>query len=291
MSEAVVAAKNPKRILTIAAEIGPGTVAAGAIILLFLACAVGGQWIAPHDALSQSIFDKLSPPDWGAGPHWLGTDQLGRDMLSRIIVGARPTAIVAALCILIGGGIGGMLGVLAGFYGGRADLVLMRAVDATLSFPAVLLALLFAVVSGPGIASVVATISIVIWATFARIVRAAAAGIRHRDWIRQARVNGCSDLTIVLRHVVPHVLDTWFVMATTQVAAVIVLESSLSFLGVGVAPPQPSWGQMTAAGRDYLDTAWWVAIFPAIAITVVIIAFNILGDRLRDWLDPHSRAR
>jgi peptide/nickel transport system permease protein len=291
MSAAVADAKPNRRLLRLLVAIGPGTVAAGAIIVLFLACAIGGQMLAPHDALAQNIFDKLNAPDWGAGPYWLGTDQLGRDMLSRIIVGARPTAIVAALCILIGGGIGGMLGVLAGFYGGRADLVLMRAVDATLSFPAVLLALLFAVVSGPGIASVVATISIVIWANFARIVRAAAAGVRHRDWIRQARVNGCSDASIVLRHVVPHVLDTWFVIATTQVAAVIVLESSLSFLGVGVAPPQPSWGQMTAAGRDYLDTAWWVAIFPAIAITLVIIAFNILGDRLRDWLDPHSRTR
>ena len=270
-------------------RIGPAVFLAMLVIAAFVICAVFGQAIAPFGAMVQDFGVRLAEPDFGPAGHWLGTDQLGRDVASRIIVGARPTAIVALACIVFGGGIGGLLGVWAGYAGGRVDAVVMRAADATLSLPALLLALVFAVTTGPGIAPVVATISLLIWAIFARVVRSAAAGVRHRDWIRQARVNGCSDLYIMARHVLPHVIDVWLIVATLQLGNVILLDASLSFLGVGVPPPYPSWGQMTAAGREYLQEATWVAVYPSLALTAVIMAFNLLGDWLRDRLDPRER--
>lgn len=267
---------------------GPAVWASMLLIAVFVICAVFGQAIAPHDALAQDFGQRLSGPSWSAG-HPTGTDQLGRDILSRIVVGARPTALVALACIVFGGGLGGLLGVWAGYRGGRTDVIVMRAADATLSIPAMLLALVFAVTTGPGVWPVVATISLLIWAIFARVVRSAASRVRHRDWIRQARVNGCSDLYIMARHVLPHVMDVWLIVATLQLGNVILLEASLSFLGVGVPPPYPSWGQMTAAGREYLQEATWIAIVPATALTLVIMAFNILGDWLRDRLDPRGK--
>ena len=261
------------------------------VVAGFVVCALFGQTIAPRDAMAQDFGVRLVEPTLGSAGHWLGTDQLGRDIASRIVVGARPTAIVALACIVFGGGLGGLLGVWAGYAGGRVDAVVMRAADATLSVPALLLALVFAVTTGPGIAPVVATISLLIWAIFARVVRSAAAGIRHRDWIRQARVNGCSDLYIMVRHVLPHVIDVWLIVATLQLGNVILLDASLSFLGVGVPPPHPSWGQMTAAGREYLQEATWVAVCPSIALTAVIMAFNLLGDWLRERLDPRAKNR
>ena len=271
--------------------IGPVVLLSMIVVGGFLLCAVFGQFAAPFDAMAQDFSARLSEPAWGRTAHWLGTDQLGRDIASRIIVGARPTAIVALACIVVGGGVGGLLGVWAGYAGGRVDAIVMRAADAMLSLPALLLALVFAVTTGPGIAPVVATISLLIWAIFARVVRSAAAGIRHRDWIRQARVNGCSDLYIMVRHVLPHVIDVWLIVATLQLGNVILLDASLSFLGVGVPPPHPSWGQMTAAGREYLQEATWVAVCPSIALTAVIMAFNLLGDWLRERLDPRARSR
>lgn len=271
--------------------IGPAVLLGMIVVAAFLLCALFGQLIAPFDAMAQDFGARLSEPEMGRAAHWLGTDQLGRDVASRIIVGARPTAIVALACIVFGGGLGGLLGVWAGYAGGRVDAIVMHAADATLSLPALLLALVFAVTTGPGIAPVVATISLLIWAIFARVVRSAAAGVRHRDWIRQARVNGCSDLYIMARHVLPHVVDVWLVVATLQLGNVILLDASLSFLGVGVPPPYPSWGQMTAAGREYLQEATWVAVCPALALTFVIMAFNLLGDWLRDRLDPRQRVR
>lgn len=267
---------------------GPAVWASMLLIAVFAICAVFGQAVAPHDPLAQDFGQRLSGPSWSAG-HPTGTDQLGRDILSRIVVGARPTALVALACIVFGGGLGGLLGVWAGYRGGRIEVIVMRAADATLSIPAMLLALVFAVTTGPGIWPVVATISLLIWAIFARVVRSAASRVRHRDWIRQARVNGCSDLYIMARHVLPHVMDVWLIVATLQLGNVILLEASLSFLGVGVPPPYPSWGQMTAAGREYLQEATWIAIVPATALTLVIMAFNILGDWLRDRLDPRGK--
>lgn len=258
------------------------------VVVLFVACALAGPWIAPYDALAQDFGERLAEP--GAA-HWAGTDQLGRDIASRIIVGAQSTATVALACIVFGGGVGGLLGVWAGYRGGRVEAVIMAAADATLSLPAMLLALVFAVTHGPGIGPVVATISLLIWALFARVVRSAAARVRHRDWVRQARVNGCPDLYIMLRHVLPHVVDVWLIVATLQLGNVILLEASLGFLGVGVPPPHPSWGQMTAAGREYLQEATWIAIAPACALTAVIMAFNVLGDWLRDRLDPRDATR
>ena len=272
-------------------DVGPVVLLAMVVAAAFLLCALFGQWLAPFDAMAQDFGARLSEPELGRAAHWLGTDQLGRDVASRMIVGARPTAIVALACIVFGGGVGGLLGVWAGYAGGRVDAIVMRAADATLSLPALLLALVFAVTTGPGIAPVVATISLLIWAIFARVVRSAAAGVRHRDWIRQARVNGCSDLYIMARHVLPHVVDVWLVVATLQLGNVILLDASLSFLGVGVPPPYPSWGQMTAAGREYLQEATWVAVCPSLALTLVIMAFNLLGDWLRDRLDPRQRVR
>lgn len=255
------------------------------MVVIFFAFSIFGQSFAPYNALGINILNRVEAPSFA---HWMGTDQLGRDIFSRIIVGARPTAIVALTSIVIGGFVGCLLGVIAGYKGGKIDMFIMRIADASLSLPALLLAMVFSIVYGPGLLPVVATIAFLIWSHFARVVRSAAQVIRHKDWIKQAKVNGCSEFYIMWRHVLPHVVDVWLVMATLQVGGVILMEASLSFLGIGVPPPAPSWGQMAATGREYITDAWWIAIFPALALTLVIVAFNYLGDWVRDRFDPHE---
>jgi peptide/nickel transport system permease protein len=206
--------------------------------------------------------------------------------LSRLIGGARTSLVVALIGLIIGGGLGGAAGIVAGYFGGPIDAVIMRFADSTLAFPIILFALLLSVSMGAGLLSVVIAISIVLWARFARVVRSDVLIIREMDYVKMARIAGASTFWIMRRHILPNVANTLTVLAGLQVGWVIILEATLSFLGAGISPPTPAWGSMTAEGREYLITHWWVTFMPGITIVITVVAFTRLGDWLRDWLDP-----
>jgi peptide/nickel transport system permease protein len=262
------------------------------IIAVMTLVAVFAPLIAPHSPTEQSLPDKLLPPAWqegGSSKHLLGTDVLGRDLLSRLVYGARVSMTVALAALLAGGGIGLILGILSGYAGGRVDAFLMRVVDATLTFPTILIALLLTVSLGQGLRTIVIAVTFIIWARFARIVRGEVLGVKARDFVALARVHGCSHRRIMAIHIVPNVMNTFMVLLTLHIGFVIIVEASLSFLGAGIAPPTPSWGQMVADGRGHIAGAWWLSVVPGMAILLVVLAFNVFGDWLRDWLDPRLR--
>jgi peptide/nickel transport system permease protein len=262
------------------------------IIVVVILGAAFAPLIAPYSPTEQSLPDKLLPPAWqdgGSTNHLLGTDLLGRDVLSRLVYGARVSLTVALAALLAGGGVGLMLGILSGYFGGRVDGLIMRIVDATLTFPTILIALLLTVSLGQGLRTIVIAVTLIIWARFARIVRGEVLAVKARDFVALARVHGCSDLRIMAVHVVPNVMNTFMVLLTLHVGFVIIVEASLSFLGAGIAPPTPSWGQMVADGRGHIASAWWLSVVPGAAIMLVVLAFNLFGDWLRDWLDPRLR--
>ena len=254
--------------------------------------AVFAPIIAPYSPTKQTLPDKLLPPAWqeeGTSEHLLGTDILGRDILSRLIHGARVSMIVASTALLSGGVVGGALGIVSGYVGGKVDTLIMRAVDATLAFPTILFALLLAVTMGQGVLTVVLAVTLILWARFARVTRGEVLALKNNDYIAMARIHGCSSFRIMAIHIMPNVFNTFMVMLTLHVGLVILTEASLSFLGAGIPPPTPSWGQMVSDGRAKVASAWWISIIPGLAITMVVIAFNVFGDWLRDRLDPKLR--
>lgn len=263
------------------------------VLLAVVVAAAFAPLVAPLSPTDQSLLERLQPPVWqkgGTSTYILGTDGLGRDILSRLIFGARVSLIVAGSALLVGGGVGLVVGVVSGYVGGAVDAVLMRLVDSFIAIPGILIALLFAVTLGPGLFTVVIAISTFTWATFARVIRSEVMTLRGQDFVALARVHGCSPVRIMVLHIVPGVASTWAVLATLNVSSVIITEATLSFLGAGIPPPQPSWGQMISEGRQFVATAWWLAIMPGVAITLVVLAFNQFGDWLRDFLDPKLRA-
>jgi peptide/nickel transport system permease protein len=209
--------------------------------------------------------------------------------MTRVIYGARISLAAGVLTVLLSGVIGAAIGLLSGFYGGRIDAVLMRAADSTLAFPIILFALILAVTMGPSFANVIVAIAIVLWARYARVIRAEVLSLKGRDFVAQARIAGSSSVRIMMVHLFPNVLNTLVVLLSLQIGWVIIVEASLSFLGAGVPPPTPTWGSMIAEGRDYIASAWWVSFFPGLAILVTVLAFNLFGDWLRDALDPTMR--
>jgi peptide/nickel transport system permease protein len=262
------------------------------ILAVLVLVAALAPFISPHSPTEQSLPDKLLPPAWQAGgstKHLLGTDLLGRDVLSRLFHGARVSLTVAAAALLAGGGIGLAIGILSGYAGGRVDSVLMRVVDATLTFPTILIALLLAVSLGQGLRTMVVAITVILWARFARIVRGEVLTVKSRDFVALARVRGCSNVRIMAVHILPNVLNTFMVLLSLHIGFVILVEASLSFLGAGIPPPTPSWGQMVADGRGHIASAWWLSFLPGAAIMLVVLACNLFGDWLRDWLDPRLR--
>lgn len=265
---------------------------AGAICVLFAATALLAPWIAPYDPLGGAVEQRLMPPAWeegGSRHHLLGTDGLGRDVLSRLVHGARISLAVCALALLAAGVLGSLLGMLAGYLGGWVDTLIMRLVDLAVSLPVILLALLFGVLFGPSLANLILIIVLVLWSQFARMARGETLRVRSSDYIDLARAAGCSSASILLRHVLPNVSGALIVLATLQVGVVVVLEASLSFLGVGVPPPAPAWGSMIADGRSYVVSAWWLAVVPGLAIMSLVLAANVLGDALADRLNPAVR--
>lgn len=262
------------------------------IIALFVITAVGGEWLAPVPPNEQNLRLRFLPPAWLEGGNWrflLGTDNLGRDILSRIIVGARASFIVAIAALAFGSALGSLIGLVSGYYGGRVDAFIMRVADGMMSFPLVLAALLLVAVIGPGVHTVVIAASLILWARFARLIRSEVLSVRERDFVNLSRIAGASPWRIMLVHILPNVLNSVVVLLTLQLGFVIIVEATLSFLGAGVPPPTPTWGQMVSGGRTYIETAWWISLFPGLAIAAVVLAFNLLGDWLRDFLDPKLR--
>lgn len=264
-----------------------------AIILLALViCAIFANFIAPYPSNVGVLADRLKPPFFVSGgsiAHLLGTDSLGRDILSRIIFGARVSLSVALMVIAVTGVIGTTLGMIAGYLGGRFDAVVMRVTDAALAFPALLIALLLGVALGPSFGTVVLALSALGWAPYARMMRGEVMKLRQEDYVAQARIIGSSPARIIIKHMFPNVANTLVVLMTMSVGLVILIEASLSFLGAGIPPPTPSWGSMAAEGRDLLDRAWWVSVFPSLAIGLVVLGGNFMGDWIRDRLDPRLR--
>jgi peptide/nickel transport system permease protein len=265
------------------------SLSAGLLLLALLA-----PWIAPYDPLTGILRERLLPPAWsygGSSAHWLGTDVLGRDVLSRLLHGARSSLAVCGAAIAVSGLVGSAVGIVAGYLGGVLDALVMRIVDLFVSLPVILLALLFGVLFGPSFSNVVMVVSLVLWSQFARMARAETLVVRERDFIDLARSAGRSRPGIMFAHVLPNVAGPLIVLATLQIGTVIIMEASLSFLGVGVPPPAPAWGSMIAEGRSYVVSAWWLCIFPGLAVLLTVLSVNLLGDALTDLLDPRSRGR
>ena len=262
------------------------------IIGLFVLVAILAPLLSPADPAEQSLRNRFKPPVWmegGTSKYLLGTDRLGRDMLSRIVWGSRVSLTAGVVTVLIASAFGAAVGLVAGFYGGRVDAALMRVTDATMSFPVILLALILAVTVGPSFTNVVIAIAVILWARYARVIRGQVLTLMALDFIAQARIAGAGAARIILRHLFPNTLNTLVVLVTLQIGYVIIVEASLSFLGAGIPPPTPAWGSMIAEGREFVTSAWWVSGLPGLAILLVVLAFNLLGDWLRDTLDPKLR--
>ncbi len=268
------------------------TVAGVGFVLLVAVVAVAAPWLAPEDPVRQSLRGRLHAPTLEGADgraHLLGTDHLGRDVLSRVIYGSRVSLVVGFSAVVVGGLLGSALGILAGFVGGRMDGVIMTAADAQLAFPFILLAIGIIAVLGPSFPTLIVVIGLSGWVSYARILRSQVLVLRSREFVEAIRALGGSVLRIVLRHVLPNVLSSIVVVATLELARAIVLEATLSFLGLGIQPPTPSWGGMIHEGRDYLDSAWWIATCPGIVLMLTSIVVSRTGDGLRDLLDPTLR--
>ena len=265
---------------------------AGGVLTALVLCAVFAAYLAPQSPTDGDISTKLIPPVWmehGSSDHPLGTDRFGRDVLSRIIYGSRISLLVSIIAIGVAGTLGTVLGLVSGYRGGLTDTLLMRLTDVGLSLPTILIAVVMVAVSEPSFRNVVLVIALLLWPRFARQIRGETLAVKEQDFVALAVVAGRSSTWIISRHIFPNVVPTLLVISTLQVGYVILLEGTLSFLGVGVPPPNPAWGLMIADGRGFLATAWWISLFPGLAMLLTVLAVNLMGDWLRDHLDPKLR--
>ena len=264
----------------------------GVILGALVIAAVFALYLAPQSPTEGDITQKLIPPVWmerGDWEHPLGTDRFGRDVLSRVIYGSRISLLGSLIAIGVAGTLGTVLGLISGYRGGLTDSVLMRLTDVALSLPLILIAVVLVAVSEPSFRNVTLVIALLLWPRFARQIRGETLGIKEHDFVALAVVAGRSSAWIIRRHIFPNVVPTLLVISTLQVGYVILLEGTLSFLGVGVPPPNPAWGLMIADGRGFLATAWWISLFPGLAMLLTVLAVNLMGDWLRDHLDPKLR--
>ncbi len=267
-------------------------VAGAAFVVLLGVVAAAAPWLAPRDPTHQSLRGRLAAPTLegpDGRPLLFGTDHLGRDVFSRVIFGARVSLLVGFAAVVVGGLVGATLGIVAGFRGGRADTVIMTLADAQLAFPFILLAIGIIAVLGPSFPTLIVVVGLSGWVAYARILRAQVLVLRGREFVDAIQALGGSAARVVLRHIVPNVLSSLVVVATLELARAIVLEATLSFLGLGIQPPTPSWGGMVYEGREYLDSAWWISTFPGLVLMLTSLVVSRTGDWLRDLLDPTLR--
>jgi len=268
--------------------VGPGGLVMAVVVLLALLAPV----LAPHSLTAFDLLHRLAPPIWDAGGDWshpLGTDALGRDVLTRILYGARTSLGVAGVAVLVAATVGILLGLAAGYAGSWADALIMRLADVQLSFPYLLLAIAVMAFLKPSLVNLVIVLVLRSWVVYARLIRVVTLSARERDFVVAARALGGGGARIVFRHIAPNVVGPAIVVSTFQIAELIIVESSLSFLGLGVQPPTPSWGGMVSEGRDYVSSAWWLSALPGLAIVVTVLGANLSGDALRRSLDPRLR--
>ncbi|MCK4851494.1 MAG: ABC transporter permease [Candidatus Omnitrophica bacterium] len=260
------------------------------IIIVMALMAVFAPFIASNDpeAMDLSAESRLQPP---SAEHLLGTDNLGRDVFSRMVYGARVSLSVGFIAVGISLGIGVFLGAVSGYYGGRVDAVIMRFVEVMYCFPTLFLIMIVIAFLGPDIVNVMVVIGITSWTGLCRLVRAEFLTLRERDFVHAARVQGVSDMRVIFRHILPNAMGPVYVSVTLSVGAAILVESALSFLGLGVQIPTPSWGNILSAGKNYIDYAWWLTLFPGLAILIAVLSFNLVGESLRDMLDPRLSGR
>ncbi|MTW87909.1 ABC transporter permease subunit [Virgibacillus dakarensis] len=262
------------------------------IVLGVIMVAIFADVLVPHDPAQNNLTATLKPPSWLEGGSWnyiLGTDNLGRDILSRIIVGTRVSLLVGVFSVILAGLIGLIIGILAGYYGGILDNILMRLVDSFLAIPSILFILVVLAVFEPSLIVLIIVIGLTNWVTYARVVRGEVLSVKEREFVKASKSIGTKSSKIMLVHVLPNIVSSFIVISALSVATTIILEASLSFLGLGIQPPDVSWGAMLTDGRNYLATNWWLATFPGVAITVTVLGIIFLGDWLRDVLDPRTQ--
>lgn len=281
-----------RRLRSVISFIKAAPIFPGVILVIFVFCGIFAKVIEPHDPLQNKLMDSLTPPFWQAGgttTYLLGTDQMGRDILSRLLSGATISLEVGFVVVFVAGSIGTIFALLAGFLGGWVDIIIMRLTDIMLSFPYLLIAIAIAAILGASITNVILILGLIGWAHYTRVIYGEVLRVKQGDFVRLAAVAGASKIRIMLRHIFPNVTNTLIVLATLNLGQVIITEASLSFIGVGVPPPNPAWGSMLSEGRNYITYAWWMCVWPGIAILLVVLSFNLLGDWLRVRLDPKFR--
>jgi len=289
--EATLQELKPRRRVLRAIRRDPLLIAACLLLAIVVAFAVAAPLIAPHDPIKQNLAERLRPPFSPSDKvSWLGADALGRDVLSRIIHGARISMLVAFAAVGIAGTIGVVLGLIAGFYGGIVESVIMRIADVQLSIPFIVLALALVAAIGPGLGNIIIVLGVTAWVPYARVVRAEVLSVKQEEYIEAARTLGVADFRLMWRHILPNVFGATIVIGTIEMARMVIAESSLSFLGLGVPPSVATWGTMVADGRNYLSTGWWVSTLPGMAILLTVVALNIVGDWLSDRANPALRS-
>ncbi len=260
----------------------------------FMFLVIFGRWVAPYDFDYWDMANTTIPPIWeegGSPEHLLGTDPLGRDVLSRLIHGSRYSLFIAVACIMVYGTIGVILGLMSGFLGDRTDMVIMRICDLWMAIPAIILTIMLVAILGPSMSTVIIAVGVTGWPGYTRIVRGECLSIKQNDYIRLARVAGCSNLRIMFSHIFPNVVNTLIVLVTLNIGQMIILTATLSFLGLGTQPPSPDWGLMVNEGRQYVSYAPWLVVLPCIAVLMAVLGFNLVGDWLRELFDPKQRLR
>ena len=264
------------------------------LLLVILCAGIFGPLVTPSDPFEMNLSNQVLPPFWLEGGSYsfpLGTDQFGRDLFSRIIYGCRASLAVGIIAVLISAVIGVMIGLMSGFFRGIIDEILMTIIDVQMAFPFFLLALVISFLLGPSIQNTIVALGIAGWVTFARVTRGEVMTVKEREYVLAANSVGCSTFRILTKHILPQLLTPIIILSTLQIGRVIIVESGLSFLGMGIQPPIPTWGNMMSEGREYMLNAWWYSTFPGLAVTLAVLAFNITGDWLRDLFDPKSKLR
>jgi len=263
----------------------------GLILVSFIMAALLAPYLAPFDPNKQDLMRAMIAPQWLSGPHVFGTDHVGRDLLSRLIYGARISLSIAASVVVISGAIGVFLGIVSGYFGGRIDFLIQKVVEMVWAFPPLLIAIAILAFLGQGLGNLILALTLQRWIPYSRVVRAEAMTLKEREFVMAARSIGASHMRILARHLLPNLIQSALVIGTFAMAAAIIAEAALSFLGLGVPPQIPTWGSMLADGRAYVSTSWWMSLFPGLAIFATVLAINLLGDALRDNLDPKLKRK